>query len=57
MIRLIKDIGLDLLQNQLNIIYNDINFLLRKKDVKRSKIKAKATLNNMIKNLNKIKHD
>ena len=57
MIRLIKDAGLNLLQNQLNIIYNDIDFSLRKKDVKRSKIKAEVTLSNMMKNLNEAKHD
>ena len=57
MIRLIKDIELDLLQNQLNIIYNDIDFSLRKRDVKRSKIKAKVTLSSMMKNLNEIKYD
>ena len=56
-IRLIKDAELNLLQNQLNIIYNDIDFSLRKKDVKRSKIEAEVTLNNMMKNLNEIKHD
>ena len=57
MIRLIKDVELNLLQNQLNIIYNDIDFSLRKKDVKRSKIETKVTLSNMMKNLNEIKHD
>ena len=57
MIRLIKDVELNLLQNQLNIIYNDINSSLRKGDVKRSKIKAKITLNSMMKNLNEAKHD
>ena len=57
MIRLIKDVELNLLQNQLNIIYNDIDFSLRKKDVKRSKIKVEVTLNSMMKNLNEAKHD
>ena len=33
-IRLVKDVDLNLLQNHLNIIYNDINFSLRKKDKK-----------------------
>ena len=56
-IRLIKNAELNLLQNQLNIIYNDIDFSLRKENVKRLKIKTEITLNNMIKNLNKTKHD
>ena len=57
MIQLIKDVGLDLLQNQLNIIYNDIDFSFRKENVKRLKIKAEITLNNMMKNLDEAKHD
>ena len=54
---LIKDADLDLLQNQLNIIYNIINFLLRKKDVKRLKVNAEITLSNIMKNLDEVKHD
>ena len=57
MIRLIKDVDFNLLQNQLNIIYNDIDFLLRKKNVKWLKINVKTTLNNIMKNLNEAKHD
>ena len=56
-IQLIKNVELNLLKNQLNIIYNDIDFLLRKKNMKRSKIETKITLNNMIKNFNETKYD
>ena len=37
-LRLVKNIELNNLQNQLNIIYNDIDLLLRKNNIKRFKI-------------------
>ena len=56
-IRLIKNVGLNSLQNQLNIIYNDIDFFLRKDDIKRSKINQNATLNELMKNFDEFKHN
>ena len=53
--RLIKDVSLNNVKNQLNIIYNDINSSLRKKNIKR--FKKKITINDMLKNLNDCKHD
>ena len=54
-LHLIKNIEFDNLQNQLNIIYNDINSLLRKNNIKR--FKFDVILNEFLKNLNNCKHD
>ena len=56
-IRLIKNVGLNNLQNQLNIIYNHIDSFLQKNDIKRFKINQNVTLNELIKNLDEFKHD
>ena len=56
-IRLIKNAGLNSLQNQLNIIYNGIDSSLRKGDIKRLKINQSAILNELMKNLDEFKHD
>ena len=53
--RLIKSVDLNTLQTQLNIIYNDIDSLLRKNNIKRFKIDI--ILNDILKNLNDCKHD
>ena len=52
---MIKNIEFDNLQNQLNIIYNDIDSSLRKNNIKRFKIDV--ILNEFLKNLNDCKHD
>ena len=54
-LRLIKNIELDNLQNQLNIIYNNIDSSLRKNRIKRFKVNV--ILNDFMKNLNDYKHD
>ena len=54
-LRLIKNVDLNTLQIYLNIIYNDIDSLLRKNDIKRFKIEI--ILNDILKNLNDCKHD
>ena len=54
-LRLIENVDLNNLQNQLNIIYNNIDSLLRKNDIKRLKINV--ILNAFLKNLNDCKHD
>ena len=54
---LIKNAELNSLQNQLNIIYNDIDSFLRKNDIKRFKINQNATLNELMKNLDEFKHN
>ena len=53
--RLIKNVNLNNVKNQLNIIYNDIDNSLRKKNVKRSK--NDDIVNDMLKILNDCKHD
>ena len=53
--RLIKNVNLNNVKNQLNIIYNNINNSLRKKNIKR--FKKKVTINDILKNLNDCKHD
>ena len=54
-LRLIKNVELNSLQNQLNIIYNDIDSSLRKNNIKR--LKVDVILNAFLKNLNDCKHD
>ena len=54
-LRLIKNIEFNNLQNQLNIIYNDIDSSLRKNDIKR--FKFDVILNKFLKNLNNCKHN
>ena len=54
-LRLIKNVDLNTLQIQLNIINNDIDSSLRKNDIKRFKVDT--ILNDMLKNLNDCKYD
>ena len=56
-IQLIKNVSLNELQNQLNIIYNDINSSFKKNDIKKFKTDMNVILNNLMKNLDEIKHD
>ena len=54
-LHLIKNIEFDNLQNQLNIIYNDIDSSLRKNDIKR--FEFNVILNEFLKNLNDCKYN
>ena len=54
-LRLVKDVSLNNVKNQLNFIYNGIDNSLRKGDIKRSK--KKATINGMLEDLDDCKHD
>ena len=56
-VRFAKNVELTTLQNQFDTIYNNIDSILRKRNVKRLKIEAKTTLSSMMKNLNDAKHD
>ena len=54
-IRATKNVEMINVQNQLNFIYNDINIDERIDDLRRSK--TKMTLNELLSDLNKFKHD
>ena len=54
-IRTTKNIEKTNIQNQLNLIYNDININVRVDDLRRSK--TKMILNELLSDLNKFKYD
>ena len=54
-IRATKNVEMINVQNQLNFIYNNINIEIRVDDLYRSK--TKMTLNKLLNDLNKFKHD
>ena len=54
-IRATKNVEIINVQNQLNLIYNDINIEMRVDDLRR--FKTKMILNKLLSDLNKFKHD
>ena len=54
-IRATKNVEMINVQNQLNLIYNDIDIEMRIDDLRR--LKTKMTLNELLSDLNEFKHD